>query len=363
MKEGENWFKVFRAGTWRAGNTGKTYTFGVADLQTAATMYNGQSEDQKRLAPFVIGHPDIEKMAYGYAKEFRVVGDSLEVLPSRVAPEFAKWVNEGRLPARSMKFRKDMMPLHVGFLGDVQPAVPGLGEITLAEFEEEGDEYVIFSDPSSWAVREMAGFMRRMREWLLVKFGQETADNVTPNFTIQDMETQAAVDLAARSASTSFSDDEDTMTEEERRAAEAAQAAKDAAIEARFAALEAENTTVRAQLATAQTQQQALTGQLQEAAFNEFVSSPEMRTRLTPAIASKVRRIVNVLPNGESYEFADGDGKTIKTDALSELKDILRMIPEQYTLEAIAFGGVGPTTSQEEDDKELDKFAAATSRP
>ena len=177
--------------------------------------------------------------------------DGLQAEPHQVDAAFAELVEAGRYKKISASFYLPDAPnnpvpgvyylRHVGFLGAQPPAVKGL---KAAEFADAEDGVVEFGD---WGMETNATLWRRMREWLLAKFGQETADQVIPDWQIETIREAARQDDDAPRVA--FADPENApagaspanpTTEENHVTPEQA------------AALEAENAQLKQQLATAE---------------------------------------------------------------------------------------------------------------
>ena len=105
-------------------------------------------------APLVIGHPKTNSPAFGHLAKLELTPEGLFGVPIEVDPAFADAVNSGKYPQRSLSFWPADHPSsptpgqpyirHLGVLGAVPPAIPGLLGADLA-----GDEAVTleFSAP------------------------------------------------------------------------------------------------------------------------------------------------------------------------------------------------------------------------
>lgn len=141
--------KIFRAGR-QVDSYGTVADFSESDLRaTAAAYLPGVHE-----APLVVGHPAMNKPAFGWVQSLRVVNGVLEASVRQVEPEFAEAVREGRYKKVSSAFYRPNSPRnphpgvyylrHVGFLGAQPPAVKGLPDPSFAEEEE--CIYIVFSE-------------------------------------------------------------------------------------------------------------------------------------------------------------------------------------------------------------------------
>ena len=124
-----DWFDVFRCGTHR-DHSGTLRTITEGDIDRAIKSYRCDS------APVVVGHPTLNAPAFGWVKDFRRVGPTVQARCSRVVPEFIDAVKRGLYKNRSLSFNHDGSFRHVGFLGAAAPAVKGLEEI---QFSDSGD--------------------------------------------------------------------------------------------------------------------------------------------------------------------------------------------------------------------------------
>ncbi|MGE4297535.1 MAG: hypothetical protein AB7E47_05845 [Desulfovibrionaceae bacterium] len=137
-----NWIKIFRAGT-HTDSSGKTATFTAEDLDKVVAGF----DPAQRQVPLVLGHPKDNDPAFGWVEGLRRAGEFLEATFKQVPEALAKAVAEGRYKQVSISLRPDLTLRHVGLLGAVPPAVPGLGEVVgfadgaaVYAFNEQGEE-------------------------------------------------------------------------------------------------------------------------------------------------------------------------------------------------------------------------------
>lgn len=121
-----DWFEVFRCGTHR-DHSGVMRTITESDIDKAISAYRADT------APIVVGHPSLNAPAYGWIKDFRRSGSTVQARASSVIPEFAEAVKAGLYKNRSLSFNGDGTFRHVGFLGAAAPAIKGLKEILFSE--------------------------------------------------------------------------------------------------------------------------------------------------------------------------------------------------------------------------------------
>src|SRR6266568_8603312 len=185
--------QIFKPGTYVASD-GRRYTFTEAQLAATAAAY----DPAKGEAPLVVGHPESSKPAYGWVKSLSFSDQSLEAEPQQVEPAFEALLKAGRFKKRSASFYapdaednpvKGVYYLrHIGFLGAQPPAVKGLRE---ASFTGSAKSVIEFADMADTA---NASLWRRLREFIIEKFGSDVADKVIPDYHISTLEDDARND-------------------------------------------------------------------------------------------------------------------------------------------------------------------------
>lgn len=126
----EAWIEVFKTGT-HTSMQGNTREYTIEDLDNMVDTYNNQTDEERYIAPVVVGHPVTSSPAWGWVDKLRRVGDVLEAFVTKVDEAFAEAVNAGRYERRSISLFDDGLLEHVGFLGAAPPAVRGLAGVTL----------------------------------------------------------------------------------------------------------------------------------------------------------------------------------------------------------------------------------------
>ena len=294
---------IFKPGRQTAMN-GLTLEFSESDLAASAAAY----DPAKHEAPIVIGHPKHDAPAYGWVKSLATADDGLQAEPHQVDAAFAELVEAGRYKKISASFYLPDAPnnpvpgvyylRHVGFLGAQPPAVKGL---KAAEFADAEDGVVEFGD---WGMETSATLWRRMREWLLAKFGQETADQVIPDWQIETIREAARQDDDALRAA--FADPEHApagaspakpTTEENHVTPEQA------------AALEAENAQLKQQLATAEADKQKQAAAKRHADNVAYAEQLIGDGKLAPKHKDAVVAFLDFSEADASLEFGEGDTK------------------------------------------------------
>ena len=294
---------IFKPGRQTAMN-GLTLEFSESDLAASAAAY----DPAKHEAPIVIGHPKHDAPAYGWVKSLATADDGLQAEPHQVDAAFAELVEAGRYKKISASFYLPDAPnnpvpgvyylRHVGFLGAQPPAVKGL---KAAEFADAEDGVVEFGD---WGMESNATLWRRMREWLLAKFGQETADQVIPDWQIETIREAARQDDDAPRVA--FADPENApagaspakpTTEENHVTPEQA------------AALEAENAQLKQQLATAEADKQKQAAAKRHADNVAYAEQLIGDGKLAPKHKDAVVAFLDFSEADTSLEFGEGDTK------------------------------------------------------
>jgi uncharacterized tellurite resistance protein B-like protein len=127
-----NWDKIAKTGSF-TDMYGNKRTLTKALFEEIAANYQKAAEK----APAVFGHPSTAAPAQGWIGELRVNGDYLEARYEDIKPEARAVLESKEYRYKSMSYDPKTNTLqHVGFLGAVAPAIPGLGEIAFAENEK-----------------------------------------------------------------------------------------------------------------------------------------------------------------------------------------------------------------------------------
>ncbi|TDK65984.1 peptidase [Sapientia aquatica] len=182
---------IFTAGT-HTDTSGRAVTITSDDLNASAAAYNAALHE----APIVIGHPAHNAPAWGWAQSLRVHNGDLYAEPAQVDVAFAENFNAGRYKKISACFYEPNSPSnpvpgvwylrHIGALGAMPPAIKGLRQ---AAFNETDSGVVLFNEaPTSQGVAMQSSLWRRLREWLIGREGQEVADNLIPEWQLQNMQ-------------------------------------------------------------------------------------------------------------------------------------------------------------------------------
>ena len=323
---------IFKPGRQTAMN-GLTLEFSESDLAASAAAY----DPAKHEAPIVIGHPKHDAPAYGWVKSLATADDGLQAEPHQVDAAFAELVEAGRYKKISASFYLPDAPnnpvpgvyylRHVGFLGAQPPAVKGL---KAAEFADAEEGVVEFGD---WGMETNATLWRRMREWLLAKFGQEAADQVIPDWQIETIREAARDDSAPQAA---FADATSTpvsptpQSHQETHAVTHEQAAQ----------LAAENAQLKKQIAdreASEKQAQADKRHADHAAFAEdLVDKGVLAAKQKDAVVAMLDLAATPGSDGTSVEFGEGEAKKPLVDVF---KGLLSELPKVVEFGEVATKG------------------------
>lgn len=205
--------QIFKPGKHIAAS-GDAHNFSESDVAATIAAYDPALHE----APIVVGHPRHDLPAYGWVKALSFADGALDAEPQQVDPAFAELVDAGRFKKISASFYAPDSPSnpvpgvyylrHVGFLGAQPPAVKGLRS---PEFNE-ADEKVISFDFSeqSYGWSALAGMFRSLREYVIGKDGADKADQLIPNWQIDQLQRAAEevsdADTPGQTTAPSFSD-------------------------------------------------------------------------------------------------------------------------------------------------------------
>lgn len=319
---------VFRAGS-HVTAAGEQIEFTQADLAASAAAYDPALHE----APLVVGHPKTDDPAYGWAKALHIKGPDLFVEPDQVNPEFAEMVRSGAFKKRSLKWYRPTdpanpkpgvwYPQHVGFLGAVPPAIKGLKPVELAQ----GDNLVEV-EFSQWEDRTIARLFRRLREWIIAQYGQETADKAIDGYDVDALaeaavreETEHTISAPAF-AEAATNDKEISVTPEEK------------------AALEAENAQLKQQLADAAARDKAAQTAARKTGAVQFCEALVGEGRVLPAEKETVVGLLVLAANAQPVEFGEGDG-VVNDAPLTRLEGFLKALPPRVEFREVAPPGNG----------------------
>lgn len=176
-----DWVEVFRAGTHK-DSKGRECSFTTGDLDQI--IANTATEP----APAVLGHPKHDAPAYAWTAGMKREGDVLFAKFDHIHPAFESGVATGAYRNRSVSIYKDDTAgwklRHVGWLGAEPPAITGLKPV---EFSAGVDAHEFSSGDDmqvAWALTDISGAFRRLRDWLIGDKGIDVADKVLPDYQV-----------------------------------------------------------------------------------------------------------------------------------------------------------------------------------
>ncbi len=297
-------------------SSGVEREFTESDLQATADAYSVELHE----APITIGHPKDNAPAFGWIRGVRLENGELQLIPDQINPDFAEMVRAGAFKKHSIALYPPddprnpkpgvWYPRHIGFLGAQPPAIKGL---PAAEFDD-GDDWVQFDEIDVGSARwSIVRLFRGLRDYLIERDGRESADDVLPAWTIDQVEEAFSMDENDRNHSAHFSE-EDEMT----------QNANDLA--AREAELKKREQRIQQQEKAAK---DAAATRRREGAV-QFAEQLADSGRILPRHKDRVAEILTAIDGDEpeEIEFAEGS-QTVKKTSADALREFLLELPEQ----------------------------------
>ncbi len=317
------WIEIFKAGKWTDAK-GKTHSYSQNDLDSIVAVNDPGRRTDARKVPLVIGHPKHTDPAWGWVDGLKREGDLLFMKAKDVVPEFAQAVNDGRYKKVSICVNPTTHELdHVGFLGAVQPAVPGLADAQFAAPTEES----VSLEYSSWRGDGLVARMfQGMRNHLIETIGLEKTDAILSQWDIDALKEEAAqADLVP--ATTAYAAPAGTTITPE---AAAIPSAREVELEGQLA-------QARADLAA----QDATARETENAAFCQSLISTG---RLLPAQREDALALLATTSAPELAAFS----KPGAPGAGELLKAFLGKLPQQIRVgEEIATTGISPSATDD----------------
>ena len=318
--------QIFKPGR-HVAMSGAALEFSESDLQASASAY----DPAKHEAPIVVGHPKADAPAYGWVKGLSFAEGGLEAAPHQVNPDFAELVAAGAFKKISASFYSPSSPQnpvpgvyylrHVGFLGAQPPAVKGMRAPEFADAEE---GVVEFAD---WADMQNASLWRRLREWIIGRFGLDEADKIIPDYAVATLEEDArqeAADDSQVAIAPGFSEQptqETQVTPEQK------------------AALEAENAQLKARVAEQEAQAKAAQTAARHTDNAAFAEGLIKDGKLLPAHKDFIVAFMDhVAADTGVIEFGEGEAKQSKT-GIAGFKDFLERLPKAVDFSEVAPAG------------------------
>jgi len=314
----------FRAGRHTA-MSGAVLEFSEADLAASAQAYDPAIYQ----APIVVGHPKIDAPAYGWVAGLAADAGEMYADADQVDAQFAEMVEAGRFKKVSSSWFPPNHPRnpvpgvyylkHIGFLGAAAPAVTGLKPVEYAE-----DDTGCLTVEFAYDDQVNAGLWRRMREWMIGRFGLDEADKVVPDWQIQTLDDAARQEAEAEAPQSTpmYAEGEEMSDVEKARLQE---------LEAKATRLEAENAQLKTQTAEFADREAALTARETEARQAEIAEFAEKLVGEGKVLPRDKAGLIAYLagPNADgAIEFAEGES-TVAQPADEWLRNFLSALPPQ----------------------------------
>jgi hypothetical protein len=321
--------EIFKAGTHRA-MSGAELSFMEADLAAMAAAYDPAVHE----APLVIGHPTHDAPAYGWVGGLEYSEGTLKATPSSLDPGLVDMVRRGNFKRVSASLYLPDAPTnpkpgayylrHVGFLGAMPPAVKGLKP---ANFSEAEDGIVEFGDLED---QIEAGVFRRLRDWIVARFGLDEAEKAIPSQSVDTLQalasqkevmpTQAPGPIYAESPPPPVPEPdptEDQTMNDEIRAKQAELEAKEQAVNEALAAIEARE----ANIAAIEAGMKAKETEAQKEAALAYAESLVQAGKVRGALKASVANLLIHLQNPGTADFAEEESPVEALKAvLNEIK-------------------------------------------
>ncbi|NMB82972.1 MAG: hypothetical protein GYA14_14260 [Ignavibacteria bacterium] len=348
-----NWMAILKTGTFKDKN-GKVVTVTEEDLDRVVNNTDLTSEPQ-----LVVEHPKFDEVGFGAVAQLKRVGEILFALPKEVNEKFKKAVNNGKLPGRSVTLDEKTFALkNISFLPpEIKPAVAGLGDYSFSQEENSTKLSLIlpgekssFADLetsnfefaqyeiSSWPFRNIKTLFRNLKNKWIEKFGKEEADELFPEWDIEETGNAPSVfekqnsnqSLSTNMFSQSINGDEMKLDFTK----------LPPEVKTAFEELEAEKNRVTIELQAATTK---LTDVEKEKLRNEvlqFCGSDEVKLKIKPADKEKVVNLLMTLKEKGVIEFSSSDAsgivQKVEFNAYNFTKELIKNLPDIVELSEIA---------------------------
>lgn len=184
LKGFNDWIEVFSGGPQRDAK-GQLHD-GDALIDKAVATFDAAYHEP----PHVLGHPGDDAPAWGWVSAVKAGQKNgvktLLVKSRQMVPQFEEGVRSGQYKKRSAAFYPDGRLRHVGWLGAMPPAVKGLADV---QFKDGSDAAIVFefAETRPWTWGAIARTFRRLREYFIEKEGAERADQLIPEWNIEDV--------------------------------------------------------------------------------------------------------------------------------------------------------------------------------
>lgn len=314
----DKWCEIFRAGT-HIDHHGRKITITENDIDEIIKNFSEKNPD----VPIVIGHPALNAPAYGWVEKLKREGNTLLASFKKVIPEFAEWVNKGLYQTRSISLYGDNTLRHIGWLGAQPPAIKGLASFQFAENKDvtifnlsEADEPETQSDTAvspiqfaavsqeeqNYKFQALAEIFSRLREFLIEKIGIDTANQVVPNYSIDDLKRVNTQNMEAVQDYCEPPDKEKIL--EKNITADANQTIDYA--EAKKAVEEKENEIIKLRQELEKER-----AEKRKTEYTQFAEGLIQSGNITPAQKNLVIDLMEVCTQSGTYDFAEGEDKSV----------------------------------------------------
>ncbi len=341
---------------------------------------------------FVIEHPSFDKIGFGKPSILKRVGEFLFALPGEVNEDFKKAVNAGELPGRSMTIDKATKKLlNISFLPpNIEPAIEGLGsysfskamqddnldvfilqsgllenESHFAELEQDKLEFAQY-EVSNYPFRTIKELFRNIKDFMIEKFGLETANNILPNYSIDDVGNAPRIFQTAEiGLINQFSKNNkgNEMKTVDLKTLDFSKA--DPNLKAAIEALQSNNQELANELATTKTELQTATGKITaaekekiESEVLQFCSSENIAKKILPADQKKAVQFLMAQKEKGTLEFSSADGKKESFDAYEFAKSLIEKLPDAIETAEFAKGSTAAEQKNLSDAQKVGKEIA-----
>lgn len=317
MAEETKFIEIAKVGSFTA-MSGEEVSFNAEDLRSVASGYNSSTSK----APAVIGHPKTDDPAYAWVKSLSF-SDEQGVLIAEldeINQDFAEAVKNGAYKKISPSFYKPNSPSnpnqgqlslkHVGFLGAAAPAIPGLKPV---EFAGDDSEVVTFEFADK-GFKDVADIFGTFREFLIEKFGMESADKALPVWDIKWLSDHHGKEDPEKTTQ-QFTEKKADIKKEVDMAADD---------EERLKELEAREKAIKEREA-----------ELQRKEHVAFCESLAGEARILPCMVDDLSFALTHLDGEEELSFSENEKKTPQ----KALKDALSALPKIVDMSAALEGG------------------------
>jgi hypothetical protein len=182
----DDWIELIKVGEV-VDSEGRTWNFTEEKLNHMNSKY----DPAKHEAPAVVGHPKDTSPSFGWLDKTKVENGVLLGKFKQVMPEFEKLVREGRYKKRSLSLYPDMTIRHVAFLGGSPPAVKGLKDISFSDSDDAINIEFPIDLSEGWIWSNLGSMFRRLREYFIANHNVETADDLIPEYFINQIQDKA----------------------------------------------------------------------------------------------------------------------------------------------------------------------------